>query len=56
MKIRTIEGNQLEEMGDVENHTVEYFKNQYNETSTKFVQELMKELKTLEIPKLDINL
>lgn len=56
VQIRTIEGNQLEEMGDIENYMVEYFKNQYNETSTKFVQELMKELETLEIPKLDINL
>ena len=53
LQIRTDEGNQLEELVDIENYMVELFKNQYNEAGPKSVQELMEELANLEIPKLD---
>ena len=53
MQIRTTNGSKLKEIGDNEYYILEHFKNQYSETSTKSVQDLMKELESLEIPKLD---
>ena len=53
LQLRIDEGNQLEELVDIENYMVELFKNQYNEAGPKSVQELMEELANLEIPKLD---
>ena len=52
-QIRTADGSILEALGDIECYILEHFKNQYSETSTKSVQDLMKELESLEIPKLD---
>ena len=53
LQIRIADGSMLEELGDIEYYILEHFKNQYSETSTKLVQDLMKELESLEIPKLD---
>ena len=53
LQIRTVDGNQLEELGDIENYMVNHFKNQYNETDPRSVQELMRDLENLEVPKLD---
>ena len=53
MQIKTTDGSKLKEIGDIEYYILEHFKNQYSETSTKSVQDLMKELESLEIPKLD---
>ena len=43
----------MEELGDIENYMVDHFKNQYNEIDLRSVQELMKDLENLEVPKLD---
>ena len=53
MQIRTTDGSKLKEIRDIEYYILEHFKNQYSETSTKSVQDLMKELESLEIPNLD---
>ena len=53
MQIRTTYGSKLKEIRDIEYYILEHFKNQYSETSTKSVQDLMKELESLEIPNLD---
>ena len=53
LQIRIADGSILEELGDIEYYILEHFKNQYRETNTKLVQDLMKELESLEIPKLD---
>lgn len=53
LQIRTADGSILEELGDIEYYILKHFKNQYSETSTKSVLDLMKELESLEIPKLD---
>ncbi|KAF3968551.1 hypothetical protein CMV_007565 [Castanea mollissima] len=53
LQLRTVEGNQLKELVDIESYMVEHFKNQYNEAGPKFVQEVMEELENLEIPKHD---
>ena len=53
MQIRTTDGSKLKEIRDIEYYILEHFKNQYSETSTKLVQDLIKELESLEIPKLD---
>ena len=52
MQIRTTDGSKLKELGDIKYYILEHFKNQYSETSTKSIQDLMKELENLEIPKL----
>ena len=52
MQIRTVDGNQLKELGDIENYMVDHFKNHYNETNPRIVQELMRDLENLEVPKL----
>ena len=53
LQIRIADGSMLEELGDIEYYILEHFKNQYSGTSTKLVQDLIKELESLEIPKLD---
>ena len=53
MQIRTTDGSKLKEIRDIEYYILEHFKNQYSETSTKSVQDLMKELESLEVPNLD---
>lgn len=53
MQIRIVDGNQLKELGDIENYMVDHFKNHYNETNPRLVQELMRDLENLEVPKLD---
>lgn len=45
----------LEELGDIENHFVEYFKNHFCEIGASSVQDLLQELGSIQIPKLDID-
>ena len=53
LQIRTDDGSQLKELEDIEYYMMEHFKKQYSETSTRSVQELMKELENLEVLELD---
>ena len=55
LQVRTPEGQLLEELGDIENHFVEFFKNHFCETGTSSVQDLLQELGSIQVPKLDAN-
>ena len=55
LQVRTPEGQLLEELGDIENHFVEFFKNHFCETGTSSVHDLLQELGSIQVPKLDAN-
>ena len=55
LQVRTPEGQLLEELGDIENHFVEFFKNHFCETGISSVQDLLQELGSIQVPKLDAN-
>ena len=53
LQLRTANGNLTEDLNEIESMLVTYFKGQYLETNSKSVDQLMEDLATIPIPKID---
>ncbi|XP_075663267.1 uncharacterized protein LOC142632825 [Castanea sativa] len=51
--LEKVNGNQIEDLNEIEAYLVDHFKNQYSDTGSKEVHTLLGELRGLPIPKLD---
>lgn len=53
LQLRTADGNLTEDLTEIESTLVEHFKDQFKENDTKSVNQLLEELTSLPIPKVD---